>query len=213
MKELYYLLMAASLLALLVNRRRLDRRLFLFAPLLLLALLSDGSADIFGNEHWLHNFIFTIYTPVEYGLLSIITASFLQNEAWKKAIYYSIPVFAIASIGIQVWLKPLGSFYTYLDASIGAPLLCLWTLLFFVELSADRNITPFVRNPLFWIATGNLLFYSVSAFSYSFRGYLKENGSADYVEILDWVTRMGNLLLYFFYLIAFSLPWATRKYS
>jgi hypothetical protein len=212
MKILYYALITASLLILLFNRQRLDRRLYLFIPLLIFALLPDGTGDLLGPNHWLTNLTFTIYSPVEYLLLCIIIASYLKNRWIKKIIYYSIPLFAVFSVIVQVWLKPLGFFYKYLDVLVEDPLLCLWTLFYFFQFAADEDEVSFKDNPMFWISIGNLLFYSASTFSYGFGGYLAHLGNAEYADIVFWIGRIFNLVLYLFYIIAFTSTIWKRKF-
>jgi hypothetical protein len=212
MKTIYYLLITASLLALLLNRRRLDRRLYLFIPLLLLALVPDGLKDVLGEQHWLQNFFFSIYTPVEYTLLCLVLISYLKKKRLRMVIYISIPVFILVSLSVQLWLKQGDSFFEYLDILIESPLLCTWTLLYFFQLAADKDETGVVRNPMFWIAIGNLIFFSSSIFSYGFGGYLEYVAyEKKYIDFVYNLGRYANLLLYIFYIIAFSLPWMKRK--
>lgn len=204
MKILYYILIAAALLTLLVNLRRLDRRLHLFIPLLILALLPDSTQDILGRNSWAHDFLFSIYTPLEYLLLSLIIASFLHNRITKNIIYATIPLVILISVYVQGWLKQKGMFYAYLDILVASPLLTIWSLLYFFQLAADKQETQVNKNPMFWISLGNLLFYSGSTFSYSFGGYLQQTGAADVTkEFVYGIGRIFNLVLYIFYIIGF----------
>ncbi|MFN8242774.1 MAG: hypothetical protein U0X40_01865 [Ferruginibacter sp.] len=182
-------------------------------PLLILALLSDGATDLLGSDHWFRNFVFIIYTPLEYLLLCLIIASYLHNKTIRKIIYISIPVFIIISLVDQLWLKEKGSyFYDYLDVLIENPLICVWTLFYFFQLASDNNELSFRNNPMFWVCLGNLLFYSATSFSYGFGGYLKHIGNKEYADIVDFIGKVFNLLLYFFYIIAFSCTWTRKKF-
>lgn len=211
-KLFYYLLITASLSILLLNRQRIDRRLYLFIPLLILALLPDGANDVLGEKHWFSNFAFIIYTPLEYLLLCIIIASYLHSKTIRKFIYISIPVFIVISLVDQLWLKKNGNyFYQYLDALIENPLVCVWTLFYFFQLAADDKELSFKNNPMFWICIGNLLFYSASTFSYGFGGYLAHPGNRKYADIVNWIGRIFNIVMYTFYIIAFSCTWKMRK--
>lgn len=214
MKILYYIILAASLLALLLNRKRLDRRLLLFIPLQLFALCTELSNEVFGKGHWLYDFLFSIYTPVEYLIICVVLISFLENKRLRRIIYYSIFVFIPVSLFVQIELKPLGDFYEYLDVLVEAPLLSLWTLLFFLQFAYANNEKVLLRHaPMFWISIGNLLFFSVSAFGYGFGKYLKYKGYTDYEEALMTIIHIFNMMQYLFFLIAFTIPNWKRKYS
>lgn len=212
LKILYYILITASLLILLLNRQRLDRRLYLFIPLLIFALLPECSRDLLGEGHWLHQLTFALYSPIEYFILCLVIASYLKNQKVRKVIYYSIPVFIIISLVIQIWLKPMGNFYKYLDMQIEHPLLCIWTLVYFFQLASDKKELSFKENPMFWISIGHLFFYSASTFSYGFGSYLAHIGNEEFSDIVNWISKIFNLVLYLFYTIAFISPCWIRKY-
>lgn len=204
LKILYYILITASLLALFINRKRLDRRLYLFFPLLLLALATELTGDYFPTLNRLHDFLFSIYTPLEYLLLCLIITSFLKNRTTKLIIYATLPLVTVISVYVQVWLKQRGMFYAYLDILVASPLLTIWSLLYFFQLAADKQETQVGKNPMFWISLGNLLFYSGSTFSYSFGGYLQQAGATEVTkEFVYNIARIFNLVLYIFYIIAF----------
>lgn len=214
MKILYYIILAASLLALLLNRKRLDRRLLLFIPLQVFSLFTELSGDVLPENDHLHNFLFSIYTPVEYLIICLVLISFLENKKLRRIIYYSIFIFIPFSLFVQIELKSLGEFYKYLDVLAEAPLLSLWTILFFLHFAYANNEKVLLKHaPMFWISIGNLLFFSVSAFGYGFGKYLKYKGYNNYAEALMTIIHIFNMMQYLFFLIAFTIPNWKRKYS
>jgi hypothetical protein len=213
MKEFYLLLIAASLLMLMINRSRLDKRLQLFAPLLIMALLADGLPSWLGKEHPLSKTFFTVYTPVEYTLQALVICSFLKNPQRRKIIFVSIPVFVMVALFIQLWLQQ-DAFYKYADILIQAPLICLWSMFYFSELAADGDNTSNRANPMFIISFAHILFFSAGFFSYGGRTYFEGIGNEDYAERAAWIGRAFNLVMYALYLTAFSIPlWPRKKYS
>lgn len=106
----------------------------------------------------------------------------------------------------------MGNFYKYLDMQIEHPLLCIWTLVYFFQLASDKKELSFKENPMFWISIGHLFFYSTSTFSYGFGSYLAHIGNEEFSDIVNWISKIFNLVLYLFYTIAFISPCWIRKY-
>jgi hypothetical protein len=211
MKTFYLLLIALALLILLINKRQLNKRLYLFIPLLVMALLSDGMNSWLGDGHWLSRLFFILYTPVEYTLQSLIICSYLKDAGRKKMVMRSIPIFVLAALLVQLWLKNVDDFYTYMDVLIQAPLVCAWSLLYITELAHDGQDISYRNNPMFIISFAHLLFYSVGIFAYGFGSYFMDEGNLEYTRLVFGIGKVFNLVLYALYITAFATPWMTRQ--
>ena len=211
---LYYILITVSLVSLIYNLKNLPDEFRLFIPLLLLSLTVEGTRFILPDRHSLSIFLFSIYTPVEYVLISLIIISFLSSVRKRKIIWISIPFFIFFSFYAQFGIKNSGVFYRYLDVLIESPLIFTWTLFYFFQLFSDEVNFYFRSNPRFWISAGNLLFFSGSFFSYGFGAYLHNTNRSNLAETVFWIERILNIFLYIFYIIGFlcvgkkkSLSW------
>lgn len=212
MKLLYFILMAASLAALLLNRRQLDKRLHLLIPLLALALLPDGLKVLLGAGHWLRDFCFTIYTPIEFVIICVIYSRYIKNPAWRKVMRISAVIFVPLALYIQIWLRPAEGFYKYMDVLTASPLLCTFTLLLFFQLATENTESKVFMQPVFWVIVANLVYYSCSCFSYGFGSYLNHIKSDKEIVLRIYkFAKYANLVLYGLYLFAFSLPWIRKK--
>lgn len=203
LETLYYLLVFASLLILIFRRKKLDKRVQIFIPLLLLSLAVEGARFTLTNDHPIPKFLFSIYTPIEYFLLSLFAISILNSNLIKKMIWGTIPVFVVLSLFVQFKMESSNYFYKYLDVLIEAPLVLTWTLLYVFQLFSDEKTFHFKSNPVFWISMGNLLFFSGSFFSYGFGSYLHNAGQYNLSEAIFWIERVLNIFLYIIYVIGF----------
>jgi hypothetical protein len=100
-------------------------------------------------------------------------------------------------------LVPRSESYKYLDLMIESPFLCAWTILYLFETVKQEEEFEVTRNPMFWISLGNLLFFSGSFFSYGFGSYLAAKGNTHAADIIFWIARVLNILLYILYFIGF----------
>ncbi len=213
LETLYYLLVLGSLVILLFKVKKLDKRLRVFIPLLLLSLLVEGVRFVFSDDNIVAQFLFSIYTPVEYLLLCLFITSILDSKYKRRLILISIPFFMMLSFIVQFKVESTNYFYKYLDVLVESPLILTWTLFYFFQLFSDDETFDFTSNPLFWISVGNLLFYSASFFSYGFGSYFQNMKQYDFGEAVRWIARTLNIFLYIFYIIGFLCSGQKRSFS
>jgi hypothetical protein len=199
-KIIYYTAMALALLASL--RGYNQRKYVLFIPLLALSLLVELTREVTDDTNSI-NAALSLFIAVEYTLLSLIISNFLYSQRTKRLIRYSILVLVPVFLLIQIKLSGTSYAYKYLDLLIAAPFLCIWTILYLYESAMREEEVEVSRDPMFWISLGNLLFFSGSFFSYGFGNYMVQKGELELSEIIFWIARILNILLYIMYIIGF----------
>jgi hypothetical protein len=116
-------------------------------------------------------FIFHIFTPIQYLILSLLYSHEIANPSIKRIINYSIPFFIVLSILFSIFVQKLtdtNSIITIIE-SIG---LITWPLLFLKQTLEMQRVRSLLTFPMFWISVG-LLFYFV--------GTLITEGMLDYL--------------------------------
>jgi hypothetical protein len=116
-------------------------------------------------------FIFHIFTPIQYLILSLLYSHEIANPGIKRIINYSIPFFIVLSILFSIFVQKLtdtNSIITIIE-SIG---LITWPLLFLKQTLEMQRVRSLLTFPMFWISVG-LLFYFV--------GTLITEGMLDYL--------------------------------
>ncbi len=211
LKLLYYGLMGLSLLTLLFNLKKLGKPYYWFIPLIILSI----SVQVFGDVLKTYNiagnsFIFHIYIPAEYSLLSLFYYSLLQTNRVKKAILFSIP--ALLLFSVIYYTGNHQSFYgaDFVDFCIESVFICTWIIVFFVQLLHSEEDFNLIRYPAFWINAGNLLFFAgcVVVMGLYFSLHQRDKNLA---EQLLMINHYLNLVLYCMYIIAFLCPVNSKK--
>lgn len=202
MQLFYYILLIISFIILLLTKGAYKQLRF-FLPLLLLSLVVEGARFLLNTNSPIAKFLFSIYTPSEYLLLSLFAASIIKTSHKSTIIYFSIPVFVTLSLLLQFKGDSPNYFYKYLDVLIEAPLISIWSLFYIFQLFTDEETFHFKSNPFFWISVGNLLFFAGSFFSYGFGSYLHNVGQHGLADAILWIARILNIVLYIFYNIGF----------
>ncbi|MBL0355548.1 MAG: hypothetical protein IPP72_01055 [Chitinophagaceae bacterium] len=203
---IYYGLLAVCLLTLLLNIRGMNRVYYLFIPLIILGITVQVFGDVLKNHDVQgYSFVFHLYQPAEYSLLALFYYSLIKNSLVKKAILVSVAAVVIFS-AFYYSLNP-DSFYggDFTDFCIAAFFICIWVVVFFIELlRSDENLN-LTAYPAFWINAGNLLFYGGCLLIMGVYFYL-HNRNANLASQLLKLNYYLNLILYCMYTIAFLCP-------
>jgi hypothetical protein len=104
-------------------------------------------------------FLFHIFTPVEYTLLSLVYYTVLSGQKIRKAVFVSIPVFMGLSVFFSLFVQGTLDNNSYIGI-IESILLVCQTLLFLREVLLLKQVTALYRYPLFWISTGILVYFT-----------------------------------------------------
>lgn len=208
LKYVYYGVMVIALLGSLRGYKH--RQYMLFIPLLALSLAVEVIREFLteNEKHYL-----TFFIAVEYTLLALIISNFIHSAAKRLIIRASIFVLVPLFVFIQIVLVPKSESYKYMDLLIESPFLCAWTILYLFETVKQEEEFEVTRNPMFWISLGNLLFFSGSFFSYGFGSYLQYKDNKHLADIIFWIARVLNVLLYILYFIGFLCLRNRKSYT
>jgi hypothetical protein len=210
LKFVYYGVMVLALVASFRGFRY--REYVLFIPLLALSLAVEVAREFLKGQPEITKY-FNLYIAAEYALLALIISKFIYSRNKRLIILGSIFVLVPLFVFIRFVLVPKNPSYQFLDLMIESPFLCAWTILYLFETVKQEEEFEVAKNPMFWISLGNLLFFSGSFFSYGFGSYLASKGNAHMADIIFWIARILNILLYIFYFIGFLCVRKKMSYS
>jgi hypothetical protein len=215
LKILYYLVLLAGVIALLVRWKKVDKRLYIFLGLLISVIATELLRDLFykrviTDPHTnIADYIIHIYQPIETILLSIYYYLIFETITNKR----------IVTIGFFLFLIFYSYFYIYQSENFfeGNPndlvfsglFYSLYSVLFLVELYKKEEAITLSHYPHFWIVFGNLIFYSSTLFYYALQYYILLD-TQTYVQLL-FIPQVLNLILYSLYLIAFLCKTEVKK--
>ncbi len=147
-------------------------------------------------------FIFFIGTFVEFTILSVFYYKVLNSKRIKIIIPIGYALFMIALV-LDFQNNHLLSFNTY-SLSIESLLLTLYALLTFYEILINSEQDIFA-NPLFWINSAFLIYYSGNLLVFLFNNYLYQT---EHVHPKIW---MINSILNIIYYIPISIGFWKNK--
>jgi len=160
---IYMAIALATLAVYLVNYRR-EEPYQKFVVIYLVAFLFAGATAI-GVVEFMPDqnnlFVFHIFNPVEYVILSMLYISSFESVGIKNVIKISIPIVVSLSVVLTLFVQPLNvnNSYTIMIESV---LIIMWSLLFLRETIVLQKESHLQRFPMFWISIG-LLFYFIGS--------------------------------------------------
>lgn len=174
--DLFYLIVIyVCLLVCLVNYRRLDPpylRYFLWF-LLFTALLE--TAGYYLARHKIQNlWLYNLSTLVEVIFLSFIYGKAIEMSAVKKVIGWFSVAYAVLFLVNATFVQDWRQFYTFTFV-VGGLALLTWIGIYFIQLMQNPQHAQLTQQPLFWISTGLLFYYTGKTPYLGMLNYLVQN--------------------------------------
>lgn len=213
MNEIFYLIylgvLFASFVCSIITFKHLPGSFRLFTLLLGVTFIveSIGFYGLFYGEQALY--LYHFYNPLAYVLVAYVYSTVIKTSWKKKLIRVSIPAILVMSFLFTLFLQPLHTVNSYASMTIAA-LFVILALFYYYELLNSHETTSLTSNPLFWISTGNLIFYAgiflLEGFVSYFITYAPELGKK-----LMFINYFLNFVLYTFYSIGFLRTRPNRR--
>jgi len=116
-------------------------------------------------------FLFHIYTPIAYTILSLLYLNSITGALLKKIITASIPFFIILSIVFSAFVQKPDESNSYSNI-IMSLLILTWSLFYLREVLLLQRVTHLQRFPMFWICVGILFVFTGNLFTVGMLNYL-----------------------------------------
>lgn len=163
--------------------------------------------SLFCRNIWLYN----IYAYLAIGFISIFYYNFMTTLKTKIIILATFIGYSVFSI----------FYYTLTDAffktslpyhlTLGATIICLYVLLFFLQLVKSDKILDFYKLPSFYISVGLLLWYLCVIPLFIFNGYFNSITS-DFGKFRSLLLLTINICTYSCFAFGFLYPLYKRKW-
>lgn len=168
--------------------------------LLILLLLAVGITDISTlyltevlkrGYHWVHH----IYFPIEYAILALIFSRWIRNNLYSRLVSYTIPVVVVFSIYNSLFLQSLDQLNSY---AITLGLICYTIIALYVLYQImTEDLGRILKNHIFWISTGLLIFSAGDLAYFAFYPLVTEH----YLIAIWAIHAIFNIIVNIFYFI------------
>lgn len=199
---IYYILLFASLLAGVVNLKKVKEFRYLVI-LIGISILTELGTEIFKRYNANYYLLYQFYTPLEYGLLGIYFSKYTNNTVLKKSIYISIIVFiSFCTVSLNT-LK--NSDYPWLLTIIETILILTFGFITLFQIKAETDVSIF-QKPSFWICTGLIIYFSGTFFINGVFNSVLSNNKLETLKNYHLVfNSIFNYLLYIFIIVGFCV--------
>lgn len=178
--------------------RNTKARYFLF--LLLLGFITEGLGYILGIRLKMNTFlIHNIYKFFSLTFLMLFFYSYIQNK--RKKFILKILLFLFIVFYILNFLLVTPSFYVYQtnSAIFGSICLVIAILIYLTDLLSSDKVLDIKHVLLFWLATGNLIYYVVYLPVFSMAKFLH------YGNIWNYIIFALNIIMHAFFITGFVI--------
>jgi len=143
------------------------------------------------------------YFPIAFLLAGWFYIQVLKGFIKPLYIVIIIAIFEVYSIINSVFIQGLFEFAS-LVGSIGSMLIFMFAVAFFIKVMTEAKITKLSQEPLIWINSAFLLYYTVNFFYFSLYN-LRIDASKEVTQIAIRFFSVMNLLFYLLICVAFLM--------
>lgn len=163
----YYFEIGALIISVVFLYKFDNRPLRWFIPFLLLIICTELFARYYRKElHQPNTWIYNMSIPIEYLFYGFIIGSLCLTEKFRRVIFYTTILLGIWALINLLFIQG----HTFLNTNTlkaGSILMIVFSCIGLIDLFTNDNHRQLLRNPLFWICTGVLVF-NTGEFLYMF---------------------------------------------
>ena len=180
-----------------------------FTPFLFLSLIVEIIGTLQIRRNVSNTLTYNLSTSIEITFYLWVLLNLLKGKFLKRFILGCIVIYPIIS-GLDIFfIQGKDSFHS-VGYALGCLLIVFFTIIFFYQLFAKPEATRLSKDSAFWIATGLLLFYSVSFPLFVFVNFMK-TFPAILANNLQYILIVLNVFLYLLFSIAFLCRITIKK--
>lgn len=202
LKYIYYALLLSGFLILLYRRKKLGSIILYFIPLYFFNLTTQLANDILLPKQVNTFPLYHINQFISALLLHAYYFALLEKKSYKRIVLLGFTCFVLYFGYHFVYQFANIRTIDFSDFVVEGLFVCVYVALYLLELYRKDDIVILNRNPHFWIAIGNLIFFSGCMFIMGFSNYLRQNNIELYAKLV-YINYFLNLLLYSLYIKAF----------
>jgi hypothetical protein len=185
-----------------------NSKFILLVPLLLLTLFVEVFAVFIykftKSSHWIHNF----FIGVEIVIFFYFFYFFVKSIKMKRRSILFVCLFVLF-FGINILFFQKMLMFNYYSLLFGSILLVINACFFIMELM-KINILNIFKNPMFWLASGVLFFFSITTIFFSLFDYLVVSKKVNVSTLYRILITFANFVLYSCLSISILLFWKKK---
>jgi len=148
--------------------------------LIILSLGADLAARIVVENGGNHQYVYRIFTIVEFILLTYVFAQGIVPFLTKRFFWgVGIAFLSFALIDL-LWISDIEQFNSYTTAVEGI-LMLFFALVFFYKTLIELKIKELEKSPFVWLSVGVLLYFSSSLFIFLFTNYFEHSRNSLFI--------------------------------
>lgn len=198
----------SSLSTLLIKNDKLIFRLF--SLFLFTTFIIELVAQKMAEDKQSNIFIYNLFTAFEFCFYFFFFHFVLKEYLKKSKIYYIAALYAALAL-INIFLvQGQYNFHTY-TYILGCTICIILSITYFYFLFKYSKINSLTKDPVFWISTALLLYYSCTLPVFGIINFLT-NLAVPFYKELAFIIEFMNIVLYLLFTIGFLCRISTRKY-
>ncbi|MEO7264749.1 MAG: hypothetical protein ABIW38_07540 [Ferruginibacter sp.] len=200
---------AAFIISLLCIKALRNKPLQWFIPFLLLVVIVEITGRFLRKEmHVPNSWLYNMFIPVEYFFNTYLFYAYFENIVLKKTAKIILILIPVAALVNMTFVQGFYNFNTNILFA-GNCLMIILSCAFFIDLFKREEELVLWREPMFWIATGILLF-NLGELSYTlFFDYILKHKQDPRAILFSTIN--GNLIYLFYTLISIGLLCTRRS--
>lgn len=148
------------------------------------------------NNLW----VLHIYTPLEFAIILRFYSFALANFVQKRTFVWAGVVFSILALLSSIFLQDIRTFNTYARSLEGVSVIVM-CLLWCYKTLTEMRIQQLGQDPVFWVNTGFLLYFSGGVLLFAFSNYII--GINQVLSMYIWAFHaLFSMLLHFLITVA-----------
>ncbi|TYP77024.1 hypothetical protein [Aquimarina intermedia] len=168
--------------------------------LLILVLIVESISNILWRKKINNLPVYHLYTIIEFLLIIRIYWSTLSQLVSKKLLVGISVIFVVLAVLNTIFFQSIYVFNSNITTLLSI-LVILFSLSFFYITLKDVEYTALEKNPMFWINSGFLIYFSSNLILFFINNYLFEKSTE--ASFLIWgLHAIVNIVLIMFYTIA-----------
>jgi len=198
----------SSLSTLLIKNDKLIYRLF--SLFLLTTFVIEFLADLMAKRKQNNTFLYNLFSTSEFCFYFFFFHSVLKAHLKKNLIFCIIILYMVLAL-INIFLfQGKYNFHTY-TYIIGCMICIIMSISYFYFLFKHPKTNNLRSDPVFWVSTGLLVYYSCTLPIYGILNFLS-NLSVPFYKGFIFIIEFMNIALYLLFTIGFLCRISIKKY-
>lgn len=194
------LFVAIPLFVAILRFRHLNQAMKYIAYYVFLGAIVQLFASIVKKGNQNNLWVLHIYTPLEFAIILRFYSFTMANYIPRKVFVWSGILFLTMAVLSSIFLQDISTFNTY-ARSLEGLLVIILCLIWCYKTLTEMKIEKLGQDPVFWVNTGFLLYFSGGVLLFAFSNYII--GINQVLSMYIWAFHaLFSMLLYFLITVA-----------